>query len=80
MLQLAQRTVGTEFHERLDEDCRLDRHVERPGNPHPRERLLRGVFFANGHQPWHLLFGNRNFLASPLRESDVADFEVGCWR
>ena len=46
----------------------------------PASGFSERILFANGHQPWHLLFGNRNFLAPPIRESDVADFEVGCWR
>ena len=41
---------GAKLDERLDEHRRLDGHVERPRDPDARERLVRRVFFANGHQ------------------------------
>ena len=80
MLQLAQRTVAPSSTERLDEHRGLDGHVERARDADARKRLVRRVFFANGHQAGHFLLGDRDFLAAPIGKGDVTDFEVGCFR
>ena len=68
---------GAEFGQRLNEHRRLNGHVKRSGDPDARKRLVRSVFFANGHQAGHFLLGDRDFLASPIGKRNVADFEVG---
>ena len=50
--------IGAEFDERLDENRRLDGHVQRAGDAHAGERLARGIFFADGHQAGHFLLGD----------------------
>ena len=65
-----------EFHERLDENRRLDGHVQRAGDAHALERLARAVFFADGHQAGHFVLGNLNGFAAPFGEREVADGEI----
>ena len=79
MLQRAQRTVGAELHERLDEHRRLDGHVQRAGDAHAGERLRRRVLFADGHQAGHFVLGDVDFLAAPVGERDVGDFVIACF-
>jgi hypothetical protein len=69
--------IGTEIGERLDEDGRLDRHVQRPGNAHAFEWLLLRVLFADGHEARHFVLRDLDLLASPISEGDVFDFEIG---
>ncbi len=69
--------VGTELGERLDEDGRLDGHVQRTGDAHALEGLLLAVLLAQGHQARHLVLGDLEFLAAPFGEAEVGDFEVG---
>ena len=65
-----------EFDERLDEDGRLDGHVQRAGDAHALERLARAVFLADGHQAGHFVLGDWMVLAAPLGEREVADGEI----
>ena len=65
--------IGAEVNQRLDENCCLDRHVERTSHAHAFERLLLGVFFTNRHEARHFMLGNADFLASPVGERDVGD-------
>src|SRR6266436_7158210 len=64
---------SAKLYERLNENCRLDSHVQRTGDAHSREGLLRAVFFADGHEAGHFLLGDRDFLAAPFSEADVFD-------
>ena len=65
--------VGTEFHEGLDENSRLDGHVQATGHAGAGERLLIAVTVPQGHEAGHFGLGELNFLASPLGEVDVLD-------
>ncbi len=65
--------LGTELDERFDEDGGLDRHVQTAGDAGSLERLGGPVFCTEGHQPGHLVLGQFDLLASPLREVDVLD-------
>ena len=42
----------------------------------PLSGLRRAVLGAERHQPGHLALGDRDLLATPLRERDVLDLEV----
>jgi hypothetical protein len=72
---------GSKRGQRFDQHGRLNGHVKRAGDPHSAERFLRGVFFPDGHQSGHLLLGNSDFLAAPVGEIDIGDFEIVrfCW-
>ncbi len=65
--------LGAEIDKRLDQNSRLDRHVQRAGDPGPLERLLLGILLAQGHQPRHLHLGKFNLLASPGGQRQVLD-------
>jgi len=67
---------GTERLQGLDQDRRLNRHVERPGDAGAAQRLLAAEFLANRHQAWHFGFGDADFLASPLGKPEVGDDKV----
>ena len=63
--------VGTQLDERLDENRRLDGHVQRTHHTNPLEGLQRAVFATHGHQTGHLVFRNLNLLTSPLGQRHV---------
>ena len=67
--------VGAEGRQRLDEDGGLDGHVQAAHDPQTLERLLGGVFVADRHQAGHFLLGQHDFLAAPLGQRQVGDFE-----
>ena len=66
----------TERLERLDQDGRLDGHVERAGDACAREGLARGVLLADGHEAGHLGFGDGDLAAAPGGEREVGDVVV----
>ncbi len=63
--------IGAQVDHRLDQHGRLDRHVQRSHHAHTSERLARGVLVANRHQTGHLLLGDDDLFAAPLRKADV---------
>src|SRR5690606_3031595 len=63
--------------ERLDQNCRLDRHVQAAGNARALQRLFGGVFFAHGHQPGHFGLGDGDLTPAPFGQGDVGDLVVG---
>ena len=65
--------IGSECRQRLDQDRRLDCHMQRSGDARAFERLLGTVFCARGHQARHLGLGNGNFLAAPFGQSEIFD-------
>jgi hypothetical protein len=65
--------LGAERLQRLDQHRRLDRHVQRPHDALPLERLAHGVLLLHRHQPRHLLLGEPDLLAPPLGEREVLD-------
>ena len=69
--------VGAEGHEGLDEDGRLDRHVQRAGDAGARQGLGRAVLGAHGHQAGHLVLGEADLVAAELGEGQVGDLVVG---
>ena len=68
--------LGAEGLERLDQDGRLDGHVERAGDARALEGLARGVLLADGHEAGHLGFGDGDLAAAPGGERDVGDVVV----
>jgi hypothetical protein len=68
--------IGAELLERLDENGRLNGHVERTGDTDALEGLLRTMLRADGHEAGHLMLGDMNGLAAPVSETEVADLEV----
>ena len=66
--------VGTQVHERLDEDGGLHGHVEAAHDAGSGERLLAGVFLAEGHEARHFGFGEVEFLAAFNRKVDILNF------
>ncbi len=67
---------SAQLHQRLDQHRRLDSHVQRAGNAHALQRLARGALPPDGHQSRHLLLGDRDLFASPLRQANVRNFVV----
>ena len=67
--------VGAQVGEGLDQDGGLHRHVQRPHDPGPRQRLATPVLLANRHQPRHLVLGQPDLLASELGQAQVPDLE-----
>ncbi len=65
--------LGTEGLERLDQDGRLDGHVERAGDASALQRLARGVLLADGHQAGHLGLRDGDLAAAPRGERDVGN-------
>ena len=59
---------GAKRPQRLNENCRLDGHVDRSSDARPGERLGIAVFLAHFHQPGHLMLGQANLIASEFRE------------
>jgi len=57
----------------LDEHGRLDRHVQAAGDAGTLERLDGGVFLAHGHQARHLVLGDGDLLAAPVRQRQVGN-------
>lgn len=54
----------------------LDGHVQRAGDADAFEGLILRILAADGHEAGHLVLGYDDFLATPGRESDVADFVI----
>ncbi len=68
--------IGAEGDESFDEDGRLDGHVEGAGDADACQGFFLAVFFADGHEAGHFVFGDGDFLSSPSCESEVGDDEV----
>jgi len=66
--------VGTEVHQRFNQNSGLHRHVEATHNTGACERLLAGVFLAESHQARHFSFGEVEFLAAFNRKVNVLNF------
>jgi hypothetical protein len=65
--------LGAELEQRLDEDRRLDRHVEAARDARATERLGLPYSARQRHEPGHLLLGDADLFATPVRELDVRD-------
>ncbi len=65
-----------EVYEGLDEDRRLDGHVEGSGDADACERFFCSVFFTDGHEAWHLFLGDGDLFTAPVSEGQVADLEI----
>ena len=65
MLQEHQRTSAPRS------NGRLDGHVQRAHYAGTLQGFLAGVFFAQGHESRHFVFGNFNFLAAEVGQSHV---------
>jgi hypothetical protein len=66
--------------QRLDEHGRLDRHVQRARDARALEGLLRAELGTRGHEPRHLVLGKLDLLAAVVRQGDVLDVVVVCYR
>ena len=66
--------VGTEVHERFNQDGGLHGHVEAAHDAGACERLLASVFLAESHEARHFGFGEVEFLTTFDREVDILDF------
>ncbi len=60
--------LGAERLEGLDQDSRLDRHVERSRNARPLERLGGAVVLTQPHQAGHLMLGQGDLTPSKIRQ------------
>ena len=70
---------GAQRRERFNQNGRLNGHVQAAGNTGALQRLGGGVLLADGHQTGHFRFGNADFLAAPVGQTDVGDDVVcGC--
>ena len=67
--------IGAELGQRLDEDRRLNRHVQAAHDPRAGQRLLALVALAERHQARHFLLGQADFLAAELGLRQVLDLE-----
>ncbi len=68
--------LGAEVLERLDQDGRLDGHVERAGDPGAGEGLTRGILLADGHEAGHLRLRDGDLAAPPGGQRDVGNVVV----
>ena len=68
---------GAQGFQRLDQDGRLDRHVQRAGDAGALQDLRRTELVAQSHQAGHFGLGDRDFLLAEIGEADVADDIVG---
>jgi hypothetical protein len=66
-----------ERRERLDQHRGLNGHVQGACDAGTLQRLLGCVLLADGHQPGHLVLGERDLLAAELRKRQVGDLKVG---
>ena len=68
--------LGTERHQGFDEDCGLDRHMERARNARALQWLLAAQFFADRHQARHFHFGHLDLLAAPVGQTDIGNMKI----
>ena len=66
--------VRAQVHKGLNQHSRLNGHVQRTGNAHVLQWLLRGIFTADRHQAGHLVLSHFNFLAAPIGQLHVSNF------
>ena len=67
MLQEAQRTSAPKFHQGLDQNRSLNRHVQGAGDAGTLEGLLAAVLLTQRHQTGHLGLGDVELLATETR-------------
>jgi hypothetical protein len=65
-----------EIDESLDEDGRLDRHVQRTHDANALERLFDAILLTGGHKTGHFVLGDFDFLATEVGEAEVSYFKV----
>ncbi len=68
--------LRAERDQRLDEHRRLDRHVQRAGDPSTTQRLLVGVLTTCRHQAGHLVLGEADLLPAPFGQGQIGHLEV----
>lgn len=73
MLQARPAHLRTERDEGLDEDGRLDGHVERARDACAGQRLRRTELGPQRHEPGHLVLREADLVATRLGEGQVAD-------
>jgi len=66
--------LGAQLDEGLDEDGRLDGHMETAGDASALQRLGWSVLGAHLHQARHLVLGHVDHFAAPLSLADVGHF------
>ena len=67
--------VRPQIGQRLDENRRLHGHVQRAHHLPARQRLRVAVLGPHRHQSGHLVLGEADLLAAPLRQAQVGDLE-----
>src|SRR2546428_5815409 len=63
--------IRAEIVERLDEDRRLDRHVQAAHHARAGERPSACVLLAQSHEAGHFLFGETDLLAAEFGEREI---------
>ena len=58
--------IRAQRNQRLNQHGRLNRHMQRSGNAHARQRLARGILVADGHQSGHLALGNVDLFGAQI--------------
>ena len=69
--------IGAKVHQRLNQHGRLNRHMQRSGDAHSGQRLIRCVLLADGHQAGHLKLGDGDFFPAPIGQFNVGHLVLG---
>ena len=77
MLQLAQRTEAPRSTRVSIRTAVWMVMCSEPVTRTPASGFSCGVLAADGHQAGHLVLGDGDFLAAPIGQGQVGDFEVG---
>ena len=67
--------LGAQLDQRLDENRRLDGHVQAARDTRALERPVRAELLAQGHETGHFLFRHADLLAAKLGRRDVLAVE-----
>ena len=74
LIAAAPGDIRAQFDQRLDQDGRLDGHVQAAGDAGTLERLGCTVFRTQRHQAGHFVFGQHDLSPSPIGQRHVFDF------
>ena len=58
--------IRSKIHQGFDQNCRLNRHMQRPHDLNASEGFGWSVLFTGCHQAGHFMLGNGNFLSTEL--------------
>ena len=65
--------IGTKYFQRFDQNCGLDRHVERTSNSSTLQGLFLAVLRSQCHQTRHLGLGDIKLLAAKIGKVDIGN-------